>query len=348
MQRFPCLLFEVEFEREEGAYYEWQCEVYGQDAESAGAYPGSTSAMVQIVGDIDIGEINPDIISGVTTVKVEGAMLDDHQLIIPDGEPSFDFYDNHGSRRLSEGRRLAALTGELKTLVVRVSGTDRSLSKTASQLADDIFGMHGDQINFKTMTEGCSNRKLTITPAPASGSRCVDNASWGGYRYSDGTIQNCDYFTNASWERGCQLYSDYPDQINNSGLTVTQACCFCGGGNRNGSYTAPITDGAMDVTVNMQINGQQTKTVEEAAIVAAKNRLGFSPTTVFDLVIYALPQGTISGGDQNWLAYAYMGGTISIFNEAWAMDPMTYLHESKFLLVFRMHKTQSIRLTLYL
>lgn len=151
----------------------------------------------------------PDIQSGRTTLFAKGAWLNKenvfshapglakHKLKIGSNNAlSFGDTDQEDRRR-----RLSATTGDLSVLVVRVSTTDKSLTKQTAELSGDFFGTagSGDTINLKSLVEGCSNDVAKIIPGTGTGSSCVDadaNTIFAVPRNDAGIIYNCDFFNN--------------------------------------------------------------------------------------------------------------------------------------------------------
>jgi hypothetical protein len=84
-----------------------------------------------------------------------------------------------------------------------------------------------------------------------------------------------------------------------------------------------IVDGVIEIQLNIQASGTSKRTLEEESINILEinfntNDLG----ELFDHVLLCLPPGT-AGGD--WLAYAYMGGVVSVYNDDWCGYPSVQL-----------------------
>jgi hypothetical protein len=54
--------------------------------------------------------------------------------------------------------------GTKTVLVLRVDAQDSRTSATEAELADDVFGTSGDQLNLKSQYFACSDGKLTFVP----------------------------------------------------------------------------------------------------------------------------------------------------------------------------------------
>ncbi|KAG7349157.1 gametolysin peptidase M11 [Nitzschia inconspicua] len=83
-----------------------------------------------------------------------------------------------------------------------------------------------------------------------------------------------------------------------------------------------VTDGIITVDINSDFRGRNRNVAEEGLISAAENIVG-DLEQQFDHVILCLPPGT-SGG---WVAYAYVNGPISVFNDRWCEKLSTLVHE---------------------
>ncbi|KAG7374685.1 gametolysin peptidase M11 [Nitzschia inconspicua] len=83
-----------------------------------------------------------------------------------------------------------------------------------------------------------------------------------------------------------------------------------------------VTDGIITVDINRDFRGLNRFVAEEGLTSAAENMVG-DLEQQFDHVILCLPPGT-SGG---WVAYAYVNGLISVFNDRWCEKLSTLVHE---------------------
>jgi hypothetical protein len=54
--------------------------------------------------------------------------------------------------------------GTKTVLVIRVDAQDSKTTATEAELADDVFGSSGDQLNLKSQYSACSDGKLTLVP----------------------------------------------------------------------------------------------------------------------------------------------------------------------------------------
>ncbi|KAL3893494.1 MAG: hypothetical protein SGARI_008139, partial [Bacillariaceae sp.] len=85
-------------------------------------------------------------------------------------------------------RRLAQTEGTRKVLVVRAETRGGDTIGRKEDLADRIFGIHGNSINMRSQYLGCSHNKLDFVPFEGSTS--------SGYQVTDGVIDveiNKDY-----------------------------------------------------------------------------------------------------------------------------------------------------------
>ena len=143
---------------------------------------------------------NPYIQSGKTTLLAQGAGLANHQLTIGSVNAlTFGEVDeSSGLANRRQRRKLAATSGELSVLVVRVTTADSSLTKQTAEISGDVFGTNGsgDTINLKSVVEDCSNDVLRINPGDGNGSYCVDTADavFDVPRNDAGFTYDCDFF----------------------------------------------------------------------------------------------------------------------------------------------------------
>lgn len=194
VQNLPCILVEdfIEFEGGHDTIV-WKCETYGVDSCIAGS--NHTNAEVTIQGMDHVLDKGQNIESGKTTVLAEGAALADFTLTIT-GSNTLTFGEITSDA--ASRRRLSAATGSIDLLVVRVSATDKSMTKSAAELSGDVFGTAGsnDVYNFKSQVEECSNNALTVNPAVGSGTGCVNDPGQFDIHGDGSDLRDCDYFTN--------------------------------------------------------------------------------------------------------------------------------------------------------
>mmetsp|Transcript_21558 Transcript_21558/g.53301 ORF Transcript_21558/g.53301 Transcript_21558/m.53301 type:complete len:596 (-) Transcript_21558:271-2058(-) len=335
-QKLPCTLFIRQTDYTDGTDgSDWECKVSAKDAQNAGASATANSAMVEIDGIDLVLAAKPDLQSGVTTLFAEGATLSDRTLTITASNTlSFDEISSSSTRR--KRRKLSTTTGNLEVLVVRVTTNDGSLTKDAAGISDDMFGTGTDLVNFKSQTEACSNNAVTITPGTGSGIGCISDAGYAAGTTTTGETADCNWFENqmegsARDECSSAVYGDLVD-VNGSGRTARQACCVCNGGTPQ-SYNndAMMTDGVIDISVNVNANGLNRFDLEDLV----HNELEdlFYVTDLgdrFDNVLMCVPEGTFRASDNSvgWIAYAYVGGLLSVYNgDDQCNDPSTHLHE---------------------
>lgn len=245
--------------------HRWDCELQGHDSVQVGASEGAPIIVpVDGLGDEDLRANK--VVSGVTTMVVEGGELKDGRLIIPpgatkrfgrmpgrgngrgngngngndndDGNDNDNDNDNGKGNGKGNGRtgshsgqhwdRKLSTTGTKSVLAVRVVAPDASTTSTIAELSDEIFGTSGDPINLQTQFEACSGGKLKMRPA-------TDNS---------GIIQN----------------------------------------------------GVVEVTISRNVGNTDNSIIRNAALEAVKNRLGQNLADKFDHVMLCLPPGT----NGNW------------------------------------------------
>lgn len=78
-----------------------------------------------------------------------------------------------------------------------------------------------------------------------------------------------------------------------------------------------VVNGVVDVTIDMDIRGRDifsiTNAMNRAAVAKVGNSLSASPRHV----MYCVPPGTVWDGRRNWVAFAYINGISSYFNNGW-------------------------------
>lgn len=97
--------------------------------------------------------------------------------------------------------------------------------------------------------------------------------------------------------------------------------------NRKGS------GGIAEIQISTEIDDGDTRhsAVENAARTATKSYFDTgSLWNLFDVVIYCLPPGTVTSSSKpskNWIAYAYVGGIESVYNDDWCGSLSALMHE---------------------
>jgi hypothetical protein len=158
----------------------WTCELRGQDANLLG------HSFVEVKGISDEYFAEQGVISGATTLSVQGAIIEGSEMTIPDGAvPSLDIKPPTTDSRRGRNRRLAEVEGEKSILVVRVTANDRSTTGSEVRLAEAVFT---DTVCLKSQFSACSHGKLNFVPATGNsvtnGVTTVQiNAAVGGQAY---------------------------------------------------------------------------------------------------------------------------------------------------------------------
>lgn len=80
-------------------------------------------------------------------------------------------------------------------------------------------------------------------------------------------------------------------------------------------------NGVIEVTLKANVAGRDRRDVEAMMTSAAIEQMGSLPDQ-FDHVMYCMPPGTGS-----WIAYAYVGAWLSIYNDDWCQQLSTQVHE---------------------
>ena len=106
--------------------------------------------------------------------------------------------------------------------------------------------------------------------------------------------------------------------------TQTEACSYgkveikpFKGNTPNNQY---IGNGVVDVKIDYTI-GSNAGGLDQAALKAAKEQLGDLDHSMFDLVMFCFPPG------DNFLAFAYLGGKYSFYNNKWCGFVAAQMHE---------------------
>jgi len=86
-----------------------------------------------------------------------------------------------------------------------------------------------------------------------------------------------------------------------------------------------IVDGVGEVTIVENVAGADNSVIRNAATVAATTKYG-DLSTNFDYVILCIPPGTTSSSG-SWIAYAYVNGYLSVYNDNWCEYPSGLVHE---------------------
>lgn len=88
-----------------------------------------------------------------------------------------------------------------------------------------------------------------------------------------------------------------------------------------------VTNGVVEVTINKDIQGKNifsvTNAMNKAAIEAVGNSLNFTPKHV----MYCVPYGTKFENSRSWVAFAYINGVSSYYNNDWCDRLSSQMHE---------------------
>lgn len=72
-----------------------------------------------------------------------------------------------------------------------------------------------------------------------------------------------------------------------------------------------ITDGVVEIDVDFQLLGKDIDLIRDDLISAVEQQTGQSITS-YEHVLFCVPPGTFNGGDNEWAAFAVLGGRVSI------------------------------------
>lgn len=78
-------------------------------------------------------------------------------------------------------------------------------------------------------------------------------------------------------------------------------------------YDLTATDGVIDLTIAQNTIGSDASDLENE-VTSALSSGDPLYADKYDLVMICLPAGTSRGGNLNWIAYAYVGGAVSVYN----------------------------------
>lgn len=88
-----------------------------------------------------------------------------------------------------------------------------------------------------------------------------------------------------------------------------------------------ISKGVVDVDIGYDPRGHQDNKVVRDALNKIKDIYGQDNIDDVDHTMLYLPRGTISGGRDNWLAYAHAPGWMGVYNGDWMVATTTIAHE---------------------
>jgi len=92
-------------------------------------------------------------------------------------------------------------------------------------------------------------------------------------------------------------------------------------------YGNGVVNGVVDVTIDKDIVGQNIFSLTNAMNKAAMDAVGTSLNESPRHVMYCVPSGTIFEGSPNWVAFAYINGVSSYFNNKWCDFLSSQVHE---------------------
>ena len=109
------------------------------------------------------GEVELEVpLESIIEIFTESFMID---LSIEPKNVKFSNFSIVGSNR----RRLAKKEGDRRVAVFRVNSADDQPTKSAAELADDIFGVGSDKYNLRSGYRICSGNKLNFIPGEGNG-----------------------------------------------------------------------------------------------------------------------------------------------------------------------------------
>jgi hypothetical protein len=346
-QSRPCLLLQIQFEEDHvrdgtsipngNTPSSWRCQVEGKDVVNAGASQSRKHVLVDIEGIDRVFASNVNIQSGVTTLFVKGAIMEDHKLIIfPENklifgtytsDPQSNIFLNSSVRSFKSNNAFGKTTGTKTVLAVRVKTKDAEPTAGTAEIGDKFFGTSGDIVNLKSQVEGCSYGKMKIEMARARGNGCNNDPTYTYFRvFGDGGLADCAYFQERDNSTDyCQMFGD---ELDAGGRTANSACCICGGGDDQEFYNNEIVDGVIEIQLDLTIAESDCFSLEEEAVHVLESKFdGNELFTMFDHVMLCLPPGTQRHGATSWRAYAYINHYLQVYHDDWCGYPKTQVHE---------------------
>jgi hypothetical protein len=88
-----------------------------------------------------------------------------------------------------------------------------------------------------------------------------------------------------------------------------------------------VVNGVVDVTIGDNIQGRDIFSLTNAMNRAARDVVGSSLSASPKHVMYCVPTGTTYNGSQNWVAFAYVNGVSSYYNNNWCDRLSSQMHE---------------------
>ncbi len=129
-----------------------------------------------------------------------------------------------------------------------------------------------------------------------------------------------DFVTSGTPEAlGDSVFGTDGDEVN---LSSQFSACSYGQLNLIPAQGTNITDGVVQLSIDMDVQGVSRGTVRNA-VVAAGNALFGSLNAQADHILFALPPNT-SGG---WIAYGSINGSYTTYNDRWATYVSAQMHE---------------------
>jgi hypothetical protein len=169
-----CIITKVDVQSEDQtSQEEWRCELQSADAEQAGVQ------FVALEGLENFDFDKEGIVSGLTTLLAEGAMIVDGTLKILKGSEKFwgkierrgpaEKTKQQKEKKKNKDRKQSRLLAPSEpnyrsVLAVRVVATDSTTSADLQTLSDDIFGTNGSAVNLRERFESCSYGEIQMLP----------------------------------------------------------------------------------------------------------------------------------------------------------------------------------------
>jgi hypothetical protein len=159
---FECVLIEVASEYEDNTIdYEHACIAKGADGEFDMRYhiDDNNGKIETKFGDQGIDVLHHSNRYKVTMTNVLLALTP-----VVSTTPTTEITITDMAEEFSNKRRRMKMVGDRTMVILRVTSSDGTVSKTADQIANAFFGTGGDQNNLKSRYTDCSMGKLNFKP----------------------------------------------------------------------------------------------------------------------------------------------------------------------------------------
>jgi hypothetical protein len=200
--------------------------------------------------------------------------------------------------------------GQISRASADKSATNRMQSRSSSNFTEDdsIIASKNSIVEFSDNPFRPSSNRRKLAP-----SRGISSVLLVRVTATDGSVSlNADTIS---------------DRVFGSSGTVRSTFSDCSFGKLQlEPATGPsVVDGVVELSVDMNFQGQTIKSLENTLSTALTSKIG--SVHHLDHVAFCVPAGTSLSGNQNLLAYAYVGNQRSVFNNENCGYLSTIVHE---------------------